>query len=109
MAIGRTFEEGIQKAIRMLDIGRDGILDYKPMGSSELLENALVHPTDAIFFNVAEALASGYSIDEVNRLTWIDRWFLSKIKNIVDLDTLLIDNAKSGQMPDKELLLRAKD
>jgi carbamoyl-phosphate synthase large subunit len=109
MAIGRTFEEAIQKAIRMLDVGRDGILDYKPMGSSELLENALVHPTDVIFFNVAEALASGYSIDEVNRLTWIDRWFLSKIKNIVDLDAELAGIIGSGKIPDERLLLRSKE
>src|SRR5487761_913397 len=81
MAIGRSFEEGIQKAIRMIDIGRDGLLDYKPLGQIELIENALVHPTDEIFFNVAEALANGFTVDEVNRLTWIDKWFVSKLKN----------------------------
>ncbi len=52
----------------MLDIGRDGILDYKPIGSIELIENALVHPTDSIFFVIAEALSSGFSVDEINRL-----------------------------------------
>src|SRR5579864_353976 len=96
MAIGRSFEEGIQKAIRMLDIGKDGLLDYRPLGSIELLENVLVHPTDSIFFNIAEALSSGLSVDEINRLTWVDKWFLSKIKNIVDMDAELGQIAKLG-------------
>ncbi len=86
MAIGRSFEEAIQKAIRMLDIGRDGILDYVPLGSIELIENSLVHPTDQILFHIAEALAIGVSVEEINRRTWVDCWFLSKIKNIVDFD-----------------------
>ena len=108
MAIGRSFEEGIQKAIRMIDIGRDGILDYKPLGQVELIENALVHPTDEIFFNIAEALASGFSVDEVNRLTWMDKWFVSKIKNIVDFDKELVAIARSGTGIDLTKLKRAK-
>ncbi len=109
MAIGRSFEEGIQKAIRMLDIGRDGILDYKPLGSEELIENALVHPTDVIFFHIAEALAHGFTVDEVNRLTWIDKWFLSKIKNIVDCDLEIKSLVQKGNEIDQALLRRAKD
>ncbi|MDG6923787.1 MAG: carbamoyl-phosphate synthase large subunit, partial [Nitrososphaerota archaeon] len=97
MSIGRSFEEGIQKAIRMIDIGRDGILDYKPLGQAELIENALVHPTDDIYFNIAEALASGYGVEEINRLTWMDKWFVSKIKNIVDFDKVLVAIALSGR------------
>ena len=89
MAIGRSFEEAIQKAIRMLDIGRDGILDYAPLGSIELIENSLVHPTDQILFHIAEALAIGMSVEEINRRTWVDCWFISKIKNIVDFDQKL--------------------
>ncbi|MGA2874689.1 MAG: carbamoyl-phosphate synthase (glutamine-hydrolyzing) large subunit [Nitrososphaerales archaeon] len=108
MAIGRSFEEGIQKAIRMIDIGRDGILDYKPLGQVELIENALVHPTDEIFFNIAEALANGFSVDEVNRLTWMDKWFVSKVKNIVDFDKELVTIARSGTGIDSARLKRAK-
>ena len=109
MAIGRSFEEGIQKAIRMIDIGRDGLLDYKPLGQIELIENALVHPTDEIFFNVAEALANGFTVDEVNRLTWIDKWFVSKLKNIVDFDLELAAIASSGKSIDAPRLKRAKE
>jgi carbamoyl-phosphate synthase large subunit len=108
MAIGRSFEEGIQKAIRMVDIGRDGILDYKPLGQVELIENALVHPTDEIFFHVAEALALGFTVNEVNRLTWIDPWFIQKIKNIVDFDRELVQLARERRQMDSQKLRRAK-
>lgn len=99
MAIGRSFEEAIQKAIRMLDIGRDGVMDYRPHDSIELLENSLVHPTDAIYFAVAEALVCGLTVEEVSRLTWIDPWFVSKIKNIVDQDSVL-KSLKGKELPD---------
>ena len=109
MAIGRSFEEAVQKAIRMLDIGRDGVMDYRALNSVELVENALVHPTDAIYFHVAEALALGFSVAEVSKLTWIDPWFVSRIKNIVDLDAKL--KALNGVDPvdaPHEILERAK-
>src|SRR5487761_1442055 len=106
MGIGRSFEEAIQKSIRMLDIGRDGIMDYKPLASVELIENALVHPTDTIFFNVAEALASGFSIEEVTKLTWSDPWCVSKIKDIVDADNIL--KSLRGQDITRETLESAK-
>ena len=106
MAIGRSFEAAIQKAIRMLDIGRDGILDYKPLNSIELLENALVHPTDQIFFHIAEAFASGFSVEEINRRTWVDSWFLSRIKNIVDYSKYL---QQVGSDLTKEDLKKAKE
>src|SRR5487761_7690 len=109
MAIGRSFEEALQKAIRMLDIGRDGLLDYKPLNSTELIENSLVHPVDSIFFNVAEALALGFSVEEIYRRTWIDRWFISKIKNIVDMDKSLKGLRNSPlQRISAELLSEAK-
>lgn len=106
MAIGRSFEAAIQKAIRMLDIGRDGILDYRPLNSIELLENALVHPTDQIFFHIAEAFASGFSVEEINRRTWVDIWFLSRIKNIVDYSKHL---EQVGSNITKEDLKKAKE
>jgi carbamoyl-phosphate synthase large subunit len=107
MAIGRSFEEAIQKAIRMLDIGRDGVLDYKPLGSVELIENALMHPTDAIYFHVVEALQSGFSVEDVSKRTWIDPWYISKIKNIVDVDNKLKQLGASGNIP-SEILIEAK-
>ncbi len=90
MAIGRSFEEALQKAIRMLDIGRDGLMDYKSLGSLERIENSLVHPTDEILFHVAEALSLGFSIQRITQLTWIDPWFVSKINNIVQADKDLV-------------------
>ncbi len=89
MSVGRSFEEAFQKAIRMLDIGKEGVMDYKPSPSEELLENALVRPTDEIFFRVAEALDAGWSVEEITRFTWIDKWFVAKIKRIVDCDRKL--------------------
>ncbi|HYB03941.1 MAG TPA: carbamoyl-phosphate synthase large subunit, partial [Nitrososphaerales archaeon] len=108
MAIARSFEEGIQKAIRMLDIGKDGLMDYKPLGSIELIENALVHPTDSIFFAIAEALANGFTVDEINRLTWVDKWFISKMKNIADADTELLRLSKQNLEPTEEFLRELK-
>ncbi len=108
MAIARSFEEGIQKAIRMLDIGRDGLMDYKPLGSIELIENALVHPTDSIFFSIAEALSNGFTVEEINRLTWVDKWFISKIKNIVDADAELSEIAILGIEPSLDFLRELK-
>lgn len=109
MAIGRSFEEAVQKAIRMIDVGRDGLLDYKPLGSVELIENALVHPTDEILFHVAEALANGFSVEDVNRLTWIDPWFISGLKNIVDHDLELKRLVESGEPIDAVTLKHAKE
>ncbi len=108
MAIGRSFEEGIQKAIRMLDVGRDGLMDYKPLGSIELIENALVHPTDSIFFVIAEALANGFTVDEINRLTWVDKWFISKLKNIADGDAELLKLATQDLEPSEDFLRQMK-
>jgi carbamoyl-phosphate synthase large subunit len=109
MAIGRSFEEALQKAIRMLDSGRDGVMDYKPLGSLERVENALVHPTDEIMFNVAEALSMGLSVKQINHLTWIDPWFISKINNIVRCDKQLISLRGSALgSVDQEVLTVAK-
>jgi carbamoyl-phosphate synthase large subunit len=110
MAIGRSFEEALQKAIRMLDIGRDGLLDYKPLGSIEVVENALSHPTDAIYFHLAEALSLGMSVDQINKLTWIDPWFISKIKNIVEMDNTLrkLRNIPHDKILRESILLEAK-
>jgi carbamoyl-phosphate synthase large subunit len=107
MSIGRSFEEVLQKAVRMLDNGRDGIMDYKPFGSLERVENALVHPTDEILFRVAEALDEGKSVEEVTRLSWIDKFFVSKIKKIVDFDRKLRSLHGTGML-EREMIVDAK-
>ena len=85
MAIGRTFEEAFQKALRMVDetvLGFDP--DIKAVSESELSE-----PTDKRIFVVAAALKEGYSVDHLNRLTSIDKWFLSKLSNIINWQFVL--------------------
>lgn len=86
MAIGRKFEEAIQKAVRMLDIGVDG-LTGKNAFEFEDLENSLTDATDERIFAVASAFQKGYSVDRIHGLTLINKWFLYKIKNIVDLSS----------------------
>ncbi|MGD0328823.1 MAG: carbamoyl-phosphate synthase (glutamine-hydrolyzing) large subunit [Nitrososphaeria archaeon] len=86
MAIGRTFEEALQKAMRMLDIGLIGLHAELEGESVEDIENALSMPTDSILLTIVKALKIGISVDKICKLTWIDRWFVDKIKNIVDIE-----------------------
>ncbi len=88
MAIGRTFEEVLQKAIRMLDIDMKGIVgnDLEPIDNYNELKNELRHPTDKRIFRVAEAIKKGISINEIYRLSRIDKWFLHKIENIINIE-----------------------
>ena len=83
MAIGRTFEEALQKAIRMLNVGADGLvgndLEFKD------IKKELSQPTDKRMFAIAEALLQDISIEEIHQLTKINLWFLYKIRNIVEL------------------------
>lgn len=81
MAVGRKFEEALQKALRMLEIGVSGIVDNDNMKFADLDEE-LMHPSDERIFAIAEAISKGYSIDKIHELTRIDKWFLHKIKNI---------------------------
>ncbi len=86
MAIGRCFEEAFQKAIRMLDLGRE-LTDVADLGRSlKRIRRELGEPTDQRIFYVVKALKSRLSIDEVSRLTGIDPWFLDKILNILDME-----------------------
>jgi carbamoyl-phosphate synthase large subunit len=109
MAIGRTFEEVIQKAIRMCDIGRDGLVANANSPPSttqeeiERIEQALIHPSDEIIFAVVEAMKAGLSIQRIYQLSAIEPWFLFKIKNIVDMECRL---RKSNF--DEEVLRKAK-
>jgi len=104
MAIGRKFEEVLQKALRMLAIGAEGLV---AQGNDNFrIKNYLEeikHPTDKRVFAIAEALGKGVSIKDLNRLSFIDTWFLEKIKNIVDLEAR-IKRKKLGP----ELLRSAK-
>jgi carbamoyl-phosphate synthase large subunit len=91
MAIGRKFEEALQKAVRMLEIGVDGIVANR--NNSSLipgdLDRELKEPTDLRILAIPEALKRGYSIDRIHELTHIDPWFLYKIENIVELESKL--------------------
>lgn len=92
MAIGRTFEESLQKAIRMLDIGNDGLVLNRTNGKTyneEEIEDKLSHPDDQILYNVAIALKMGISVDRIYKLSAIDPWFIEKIQNIVDTESKL--------------------
>ncbi|MDF2956875.1 MAG: Carbamoylphosphate synthase large subunit [Candidatus Alkanophagales archaeon MCA70_species_1] len=86
MAIGRTFEEALQKAIRSLDINKD--LGYGNWSDAEI-RHLLKNPTDERIFVIYKALQRGFSVEEISRLTNIDPFFIEKIKNIVELERLL--------------------
>jgi carbamoyl-phosphate synthase large subunit len=87
MSIARTFEEALQKAIRMLDVQMKGLVCNDL--TFEDINKELKEPTDKRMFAIAEAVKKGYSIDKINEITKIDSWFLYKIKNIVDIETKL--------------------
>ncbi|MHA1471741.1 MAG: carbamoyl-phosphate synthase (glutamine-hydrolyzing) large subunit [Promethearchaeota archaeon] len=112
MAIGRTFEEVLQKAVRMLDIGMKGLVANKLEDIEDIneLKYALRHPTDLRLFRIAEAIKKGISIDEIYRLSRVDKWFLYKLKNIVDLNRQLqdIELLESDDNEKKYWLERAK-
>ncbi len=93
MAIGRTFEEVLQKAVRMLDIGMKGLVtnDLAPIQDINELKYELRNPTDQRLFRLAEAIKREISIDEIYRLSRVDKWFLYKLKNIVDIERQLQD------------------
>ncbi len=82
MAIGRTFEEAIQKGIRMVGLGMHGFVGNKDEINIQEIEEELANPTDRRIFAIAEAFNKDYSIDDIYEKTKIDRWFLQKLKNI---------------------------
>ena len=81
MAIGRTFEEAMQKGLRMIGQGANGFVCNKPFRSEDL-DDVLRHPTDVRIFAISAAFEAGYSVDRIYELTKIDRWFLEKLGNI---------------------------
>ncbi|CAG0885196.1 unnamed protein product [Cyprideis torosa] len=108
MAIGRTFEEAIQKALRMVDENLSGLDPYykKDVTDLDQLRNELSNPTDKRIFVLATALMNGYETKFLHDLTKIDLWFLEKLKNIVDMQTKL-EKTRADQL-DRDILLRAK-
>ncbi len=106
MAIGRNFEEAIQKGLRMIGQGMHGFVANKNLYSEDL-DNALSKPTDKRIFYIAQALHEDYSVDRIHELTKIDKWFLLKLKNIVDEEGALAKFDKLSDVPD-ELLLDSK-
>lgn len=104
MALGRSFEEVLQKAIRMLDVGLNGFvcndIEFKN------LDKELAEPTDKRIFAIAFALKQGYSIDRIYELTKISKWFLFKMRNIVDIEKKL--TGKAIQNINSDLLREAK-
>ena len=82
MAIGRTFEEAIQKGLRMIGQGMHGFVENKEIKISDI-DHALKEPTDKRVFVISKAMRQGYSIERIHELTKIDRWFLHKLYNIV--------------------------
>ena len=94
MAIGRSFEEVLQKAIRMLDVGAIGLVNND--FTFENIDRELTEPTDKRIFAIAEAFRQGYSIEKVNELTKVNPWFLHKMKKVVDIEGQL---RAQGKLP----------
>ncbi len=115
MAIGRTFEESLQKSIRMLNLGREGLVlnrkaDYG--ANVEDIENNLYKPNDLILYYVASAIKKGFTTERIYKLSAIDPWFIEKIRNIVnmeesltskELNEELLKNAKHFGFSDKQI------
>ena len=106
MAIGRTFEEVIQKGLRMIGQGMHGFVDNKEL-KIDNVDAALREPTDKRIFVIEKAFAAGYTIDQIHELTKIDRWFLQKLYRIHQTD-LKLHECTSINVLDAQLLRRAK-
>ncbi len=106
MAIGRTFEDAIQKGLRMIGQGMHGFTENKALHVDDL-DAALSAPTDKRIFAIAQAMYEGYSIDRINTLTRIDRWFLQRLDNIIQTDARL-RRVESLDHLSADLLRRAK-
>ena len=115
MAVGRCFEESLQKSIRMIDIGNDGLVANRndsKLYDVEEIENRLQNPDDHILYYVAAALKQGISVERIYKLSAIDPWFIEKIQNIVEIekklketkfDTKLLREAKRFGFSDKQI------
>ena len=106
MAIGRTFEEAIQKGLRMIGQGMHGFCENKELVIDDI-DVALREPTDRRIFVLSKALRQGYTVDSIHELTKIDKWFLYRLKGIIDTSEALAKYDTVEKVPD-ELLLKAK-
>lgn len=108
MAVGRTFEESLQKAIRQIAPAYDGFAAYVKPPTDEALDHALSVPTDTRLFAIAHAMLNrGYDVEQLHSLTKIDRWFLYKLQNIVDTQRTL-ESLGDIAAVDRETILLAK-
>ena len=103
MAIGRTFEEAIQKGLRMIGQGMHGFVENKELVIADV-DKALREPTDKRIFIISKAMHTGYTVDQLHELTKIDKWFLQKLQNIMDTSWKLHDC--DGCSPSFAALLR---
>ena len=110
MAIGRTFEEAIQKGLRMIGQGMHGFVENKELVIEDI-DKALREPTDKRIFVISKAMRAGYTVDQIHDLTKIDKWFLDKLMNIMQTSKELHEwgnnHTQLSQLP-KDLLYRAK-
>ncbi len=104
MAIGRSFEEVIQKAIRMLETGMNGLVANNIEFGE--IESEMIQPTDRRLFAIAEALGRGYGVERVSELTGVDAWFIHRIKSVADT-ALRLGEYANGRVP-RALLAEAK-
>ena len=107
MAIGRTFEEVIQKGLRMIGQGMHGYVGNKEIKVDDI-DHALREPTDKRIFVISKAMRAGYSVDRIHELTKIDKWFLYKLQNIMNTAKELQDYTQLEAVP-AELLRQAKE
>lgn len=105
MAIGRNFEEAIQKGLRMIGQGMHGFVENREL-EIEDIDAALREPTDKRVFVISKAMHKGYTVDQIHELTKIDKWFLEKLQHIIDID----EEMKKCNINtlDKDLLRTAK-
>ena len=110
MAIGRTFEEAIQKGLRMIGQGMHGFVENKELVIADV-DKALREPTDKRIFVISKAMRAGYTVDQIHELTKIDKWFLYKLENIMQTSKELHEwgnnHIQLSELP-KELLYKAK-
>ena len=110
MAIGRTFEEAIQKGLRMIGQGMHGFVENKELQIADV-DKALREPTDKRIFVISKAMRAGYTVDQIHDLTKIDKWFLDKLMNIMQTSKELHEWGNNhkllSQLPN-ELLYKAK-
>ena len=105
MAIGRNFEEAIQKGLRMIGQGMHGFVENREL-EIEDIDAALREPTDKRVFVISKAMHKGYTVDQIHELTKIDKWFLEKLQHIIDIDEAM--KKCNINTLDKELLRTAK-